>query len=211
MLKFKEMTVLSTKERILNTTEKIISEEGFSGISLRAISSRAETNLAAVNYHFGNKEKLIEDVLDRRLDNLFELRINMLDKLESGSDSPCNLKQVMEAFIAPALTMSSDNHQGGKRFMQVLARAYAEKSDYLHELLSKKYAKVIKRFATAIQRAAPHLSEQVVFWRFHFIMGSLVYVMADFGASSRTGEMSESQYFNTCCKELIDFAVCALQ
>jgi AcrR family transcriptional regulator len=204
------MTVLSTKERILNTTEKIISEKGFSSISLRTISTTAKTNLAAVNYHFGNKEKLIEMMLERRLDNLFQLRINLLDALESGSDKPCNLKQILEAFIAPALTMSNDNHQGGKRFMQVLARAYAEKSEYLHDLLSKRYADVIKRFATALQRTTPYLDEKTVFWRFHFIMGALVYVMADFGASSRSNELSETEYFNICCQELIGFAVSSL-
>ena len=204
------MTVLSTKERILNTTEKIISEKGFSSISLRTISNEAKTNLAAVNYHFGNKEKLIEMMLERRLNNLFQLRINLLDKLESGSSEPCNIKQVLEAFIAPAITMSNDNHQGGKRFMQVLARAYAEKSEYLHTLLSKRYANVIKRFAIAIQRACPHLADQVIFWRFHFIMGSLIYVMADFGASSRSNDLSDTEYFNACCNELIDFAVNSL-
>ena len=204
------MTVLSTKERILNTTEQIISEKGFSSISLRTISSDAKTNLAAVNYHFGNKEKLIEMMLERRLDNLFQLRINLLDALEAGSTKPCNLKQILEAFIAPALTMSNDNHQGGKRFMKVLARAYAEKSEYLHSLLSKRYADVIKRFSIALQRACPNLEQTTVFWRFHFIMGSLVYVMADFGASSRSNGVSESEYFKTCCNELIDFSICSL-
>lgn len=201
------MSVLSTKERILNTTEQIISEVGFSSMSMRVISTHAKTNLAAVNYHFGNKEKLIEMVLERRLDNLFQLRINLLDTLESGSENPCNLKQVLEAFIKPALTMSNDKHQGGNRFMKVLARAYAEKSDYLHDLLSKRYSETIKRFALAIKRACPHLTEQVVFWRFHFIMGSLVYVMADFGASSRTNDLTDTEYFNICCDELVDFAL----
>jgi AcrR family transcriptional regulator len=204
------MTVLSTKERILNTTEKLISEKGFSGISLRTISTHAKTNLAAVNYHFGNKEKLIEMMLERRLDILFELRINLLDELESGSSKPCNLKHILKAFIAPALTMSNDNHQGGKRFMLVLARAYAEKSEFLHSLLSKRYADIIKRFAQSIQRATPHLNENVVFWRFHFIMGSLIYVMADFGASTKTSDLSESDYFNLCCNELIEFALASL-
>ena len=204
------MTVLSTKERILNTTEQIISEKGFSSISLRTISTTAKTNLAAVNYHFGNKEKLIERMIERRMDNLFQMRLNMLDKLEAGSDKPCNLRQVLQAFIAPALTMSNDNHQGGKRFMLVLARAYAEKSEFLHNLLTNRYAEVIKRFAQALKRSAPHLDSKTIFWRFHFIMGSLIYVMSDFGASSRSSELSDKEYFNTCCNELIDFAVCAL-
>jgi AcrR family transcriptional regulator len=203
------MTVLSTKERILNTTEKIISEAGFSKISLRSISNEAKTNLAAVNYHFGNKEKLIEMVLERRLDNLFQLRMKLLDEIESGSSQPCNLDQVLNAFIAPALIMSNDSHQGGKQFMQVLAKAYAEKSEFLHGLLSKRYASIIKRFAIAIHRSCPNLNETTIFWRFHFIMGSLVYVMADFGAASIHSKLSESEYFNTCCRQLIDFALCA--
>lgn len=205
------MTVLSTKERILNTAEQIISEKGFSGMSLRSISSIAKTNLAAVNYHFGNKDKLIEMMLERRLDNLFELRINLLDELECDSDKPCDLKQILHAFIAPALTMSNDNHQGGKRFMEVLARAYAEKSEFLYDLLSKRYADSIKKFAQAIQRSCPHLERKTMFWRFHFIMGALIYVMADFGASSRTGDLSETEYFNVCCNELIDFAANSLK
>ncbi len=205
------MTVLSTKERILNTTEQLISEKGFSCISLRTISTHAKTNLAAVNYHFGNKEKLIEMMLERRLDNLFQLRTSMLDQLQSDSNNHQNLKEILEAFISPALIMSNDNHQGGKRFMQVLARAYAEKSDYLHGLLSKRYAEVIKRFATAIQAATPHLNEKIVFWRFHFIMGALTYVMADFGASSLANELSEDMYFDTCCHELIQFSLNSLE
>lgn len=205
------MSVLSTKERILNTTEKIISEVGFSKISLRNISNEAKTNLAAVNYHFGNKEKLIEMMLERRLDNLFELRIKLLDELDSGGNNPCNLDQVLNAFIAPALIMSNDEHQGGKQFMQVLAKAYAEKSEFLHALLSKRYAAHIKRFALAIKKACPHLDEETVFWRFHFIMGSLVYVMADFGAASAHSKLSNSEYFNKCCDELLSFALAAFQ
>ena len=81
------MTVLSTKERILNTTEELISEKGFTSISLRTISTHAKTNLAAVNYHFGNKEKLIEMMLERRLDNLFQLRTSLLDQVQSNPEN----------------------------------------------------------------------------------------------------------------------------
>ena len=88
-------------------------------------------------------------------------------------------------------------------------RAYAEKSEFLHGLLSKRYAANIKRFAVAIHRSCPNLDDRTIFWRFHFIMGSLIYVMADFGAASIHSQLTESEYFNTCCKQLINFALCA--
>lgn len=205
------MTTLSTKERILNSTERLIAEHGFAELSIRKISLQAHTNLAAINYHFGNKEQLINQMLERRLNNLFEVRMKMLHELNQGDEKmTCNLKQILHAFIAPALYMINDEHQGGKVFMKVLARAYAEQSDSLHDLLAKRYTPIIKEFAEAIQLASPDLPKDTVFWRFHFIIGALTYAMADFGASSMAKQMPENEYFNKSVEELIQFAEASL-
>ncbi len=47
---------MTTKDKILNAAEKLFAEQGFNGTSLREITSAAEVNLAAVNYHFGSKK-----------------------------------------------------------------------------------------------------------------------------------------------------------
>ena len=57
-----------TKTRILDAAEKLFAERGFSETSLRLITSKAEVNLASVNYHFGSKKELIRAVLARYLD-----------------------------------------------------------------------------------------------------------------------------------------------
>ena len=151
-------------------------------------------------------------MLERRLNNLFEVRMKMLHDLNQGDgDKKCNLEQILHAFIAPALFMINDEHQGGKVFMKVLARAYAEQSDSLHELLAKRYTPIIKEFAEAIHLSCPELPRQTIFWRFHFIIGALTYAMSDFGGSSMSKQMPEAEYFNTSVKELIQFAVSALQ
>ncbi|VAW45335.1 hypothetical protein MNBD_GAMMA02-1109 [hydrothermal vent metagenome] len=205
------MTTLSTKERILNSTERLIAENGFTELSIRKISLQAHTNLAAINYHFGNKQQLINQVLERRLNNLFEVRKKMLHDLSQSDTQPkCNLEQILHAFIAPALYMINDEHQGGRVFMKVLARAYAEQSDSLHELLAKRYTPIIKEFAEAIHLACPKLPRQTIFWRFHFIIGALTYTMGDFGASSLSKQMPEAEYFNQSVEELIQFAVTSL-
>lgn len=205
------MTTLSTKEKILDSTELLIAESGFSSVSIRKISQRANTNLASINYHFGDKQQLINVMLERRLNNLFDIRKKMLDELNAGTDHECVLEQVLHAFIAPALFMINDHHQGGKVFMKVLARAYAEQSDYLHELLATRYTSVIKEFADAIHKACPHLSKEAVFWRFHFIIGSLTYVMGDFGASSMSKQLDDAEYFSKSVDELINFAAASLR
>ena len=52
----------TTKGRILEATERLLAEHGFESVSLRDITTAAEVNVAAVNYHFGSKEKLFEAV-----------------------------------------------------------------------------------------------------------------------------------------------------
>jgi len=53
----------STRQRLLNAAGDCFSEEGFHGATVREISQRADANVAAVNYHFGDKYKLYEAVL----------------------------------------------------------------------------------------------------------------------------------------------------
>ena len=55
-----------TKERILDTAEILFAQKGYQAVSVRQITSAAECNLAAVNYHFGNKENLYLEVFRSR-------------------------------------------------------------------------------------------------------------------------------------------------
>ena len=55
-----------TKERILDEAESLFAQRGFDGVSVREITTAARCNLAAVNYHFGNKRKLYIEVFRSR-------------------------------------------------------------------------------------------------------------------------------------------------
>ena len=205
------MNDISTKKKILNVSHKLFAEKGFNGASIREIAKECGVNIAAINYHFGNKQQLIDQVLERRLNNLFDIRKSMLDELNQGDPNKvCNLEQILHAFIAPALFMINDEHQGGRIFMQVLARAYAEQSEALHDLMKDRYTPIIKEFAEAIGLACPELPRETIFWRFHFIIGALTYTMGHFGATSVARQMPEAEYFEKSVAELIKFAKAAL-
>src|SRR5258708_26897811 len=47
-----------TRERLLAAAGQVFAEEGFQGATIRKIKERAEANIAAVNYYFGDKERL---------------------------------------------------------------------------------------------------------------------------------------------------------
>lgn len=54
----------STKERILLAASQIFGEKGFKGATIRRIAGQARVNVAAIHYHFGDKEALYRSVLD---------------------------------------------------------------------------------------------------------------------------------------------------
>ena len=55
-----------TKERILDNAEVLFAQKGYQAVSVREITSAAHCNVAAVNYHFGNKENLYLEVFRSR-------------------------------------------------------------------------------------------------------------------------------------------------
>ena len=59
-----------TCTRILDAAEELFMQHGFEGTSMRHLTSRAGVNLAAVNYHFGSKDRLVEEVFHRGFDPL---------------------------------------------------------------------------------------------------------------------------------------------
>lgn len=198
----------STKERILGAAEDLFAQHGFAGTSLRQVTSRADVNIAAVNYHFGSKENLVNEVFRRRLDELSSKRLKALQAARSLT--PVSLEAVLGAFIEPALALTLDR-QGGSAFVRVVARAYAEKNDGLRKFLSDNYGHVLREFAKAIAEVRPELSKEDLYWRLDFVAGALTYAMADFGLIKRPAGVSEKAHSDKAAQALIRFAAAGLR
>jgi TetR/AcrR family transcriptional regulator, regulator of cefoperazone and chloramphenicol sensitivity len=56
-----------TREKLLEAAGQVFAENGFHAATVREICSRAGANVAAVNYYFGDKSELYEEVLRRAL------------------------------------------------------------------------------------------------------------------------------------------------
>lgn len=198
----------STKERILSAAEELFARHGFQGASLRQVTAAANVNLAAVNYHFGSKDNLINEVFRRRLDELTERRLAALEAATQNPDA--TLEAIIGAFVEPALSLASDRI-GGSAFMRVLARAYAEHDQSLRRFLSDNYGHVLKRFAQAIGKRMPELDKEALYWRLDFIAGALTYAMSEFGVVRRPTGRSEEEHRRHAADEFVKFAVAGLR
>jgi AcrR family transcriptional regulator len=167
---------MSTKNKILDAAESLFATQGFNGTSLREITSQAEVNLAAVNYHFGSKKELIKSVMSRYMNELSP-------RLESALVEVCerdnlNLLEVFSAFIEPLLSLNDFKENGTSYFLQLLGRGYSDSQGFLRWFLTTQYPGVINNFVKAVQKAYPELTAEEMFWRLHFTMGTVVFTMS---------------------------------
>src|SRR5262249_48968052 len=95
---------LSTRVALLDAAERLFSEYGIEGTSVRDIIKAAGANLGAINYHFGTKDRLALEVFARRLGPLNRKRVALLDALEAAAGTrPLKLEQILDALIRPVL------------------------------------------------------------------------------------------------------------
>jgi len=168
---------MSTKRKILDAAESLFADKGFNGTSLREITSLAEVNLAAVNYHFGSKKELIKAVMSRYLDEL-------APKLESALKIIClqeqkpSLNDVFSTFTAPLLSLNVFRENGTATFLQLIGRGYTDSQGFLRWFITTQYPGVINNFVQAVHKAYPELTAEDIFWRLHFVMGTVVFTMS---------------------------------
>ena len=168
-----------TKGRILEATELLFIEFGYEAMSLRQITARAKVNLAAVNYHFGSKEALMQSVLGRRLDPLNTRRLALLTACEERwTKEQLTCDHVLGALFVPALQMARNPDTGGPAFLRLMGRVYSDTSPFVQNYLLGHYAPVFGRFFEAFSAALPHVPRAELGWRLHFSLKALAGVLA---------------------------------
>jgi AcrR family transcriptional regulator len=169
----------NTRERILSVAESLFMRHGFDGASMRQITAEAHVNLAAVNYHFGSKEALIQEVFKRRLHHLNQARLEALSALErEAGDQAVKPSRIVDAFFGTLLRMAKEEPQGGFTFLRLLGRTLTDPSDFIRAFLASEYQHVIERYRAALVKALPDVPEEEIIWRFHFMLGATAYAIA---------------------------------
>jgi AcrR family transcriptional regulator len=168
-----------TRTRILDAAEELFMQHGFEGTSMRLLTAKAGVNLAAVNYHFGSKDALIEALFRRRLDPMNAARLAALEKLEADSAGrPLAAEGIIRAFVGESLRMIEDSRSGGRNFIRLLGRTYTEPAKSIRALIGQMYAPTIERYKAALERALPQMPRDELVWRMHFMFGTLSYTLA---------------------------------
>jgi AcrR family transcriptional regulator len=160
-----------TKSRILIAAESLFAKHGYAGVTLRQITAQAGVNLAAVNYHYYDKESLYREILTARLRIINRRRLDLLTAAGvRAGDDPIPLPEVIEALARPLFLPDPTPGTVGCR---LLGRLLAERPGFTDELIRTEFQPVMTRFGQAIRRHMPALPPADFVWRFSFVIGAM--------------------------------------
>ncbi len=166
------------RTRILDTAEDLFAKAGPAGVTLRSIAAAAETNVAAVNYYFGSKEKLFEEMFLRRIVPLNEERLTRLAACMASADGHPTLEAVVTAYVMPALQLADAASASARAIVVQYSLGRVLAMPEVDRMLVRYYARVREAFVTALQQSVPHLAPREVIWRYYWMGGSVMVALA---------------------------------
>ncbi len=186
---------LATKQRILSAAESLFASQGFTHTSTRMITQQAGVNLAAVNYHFGSKKNLIQAVLRNYFESVIpnlDAKLDQLEKVEQPE-----VIDIIRCVITPLIAMDKNKPHSASVFIQLLGRGYSDSQGHLRSFILGNYGDTIARLMSLFRRSVSDVSEQELFWRLHFALGSFVFSMASSNALVEIAQADFNQYPDT--------------
>lgn len=196
---------IDTKAKILDAAEALFANKGFAATSLRDITTEADVNLAAVNYHFGSKLDLLRAVFSRRLGPVNAERLELFDALHEP-----DIEQVLLAFFGPLFTRLREPGSGWTKFMQLAGRTHTDTNDEIRSCLLEQIQEVAARFIDSLRATVPDLPPAVFSARVHFIFGAMAHTIA-FCQHKDMPLVDTLPEPDAILEDLVDFAIAGLR
>lgn len=97
--------ITDKKEHIMNAAIELFAEKGFEGSSIRDLATRADVNVAMVNYYFGSKDKLFEAIVEYKA----SFMRGKLDEIEANTELTEieKIDAIIENYVAKILSNPS--------------------------------------------------------------------------------------------------------
>ena len=195
-----------TRTALIDAAEHVFARDGFEGASLREIMRDAGANPAAVHYHFGGKDGLLEHVLDRVVGPIVTRRMHALAVLrEQRPTGPLPVRDLAEAFLRPDFDAIAELRARGPGRAALIGHAYAQPTDHVRELMYRQFDPVGAAFFLEFIAALAPRDAATVRWRLRWaVVGVIVALFGN--ADEPDGPVDDEAFERT-----VDFVVAGLE
>src|ERR1700735_232778 len=176
-----------TRTAILAAAERLYADRGFGDVTLRDIVAAAAANLAAVDFYFCSKEKLIAELFVTRSLATNRERLNELKAAEEKGGGRAGIDAILRALVGPTLRGCLGPERERSTAARFMIRASIESVPPIRRIKNREIDH-LRKFADAMRRSLPDRSDVDIYWGLHFALAMAHQTIRD---SERLTKLSE--------------------
>jgi AcrR family transcriptional regulator len=179
------------RERILAAAETLFARKGMEKSSMRELTALAGVNVAAVNYYFRSKEGLAEELFDSVAQRVNQARLTELDAHladAAAHHAPPALEAILSSFIRPYV--ETEAGPAGPLLAQLILQHRLAPSDMTVRVVTRHFDPCGLRYVEALAAAVPGVPTAEWFWRYTFMVSTVILTVTDQSAHNRLARLS---------------------
>ncbi len=155
------------KRNLLDATESLVVEKGFDLVSVRDITGAIKANVAAVNYHFGSREGLMDLVMSHVMEAVDAARVEALenaarpyyaeatkDRLESRGP----VEAIVAAYVNSVLSAAGRAEMDLPFFLKLAGRVMVFPTALMSQALADDRKQMNDLYLKALAGAVPQMA-----------------------------------------------------
>ncbi len=194
----------TTEQRLVAAAEWLFAERGVGAVSLRTVMQAAGTNVAAIHYHFGSKEGLLDAVLRGRLDQVTGERNAVLRTL---SEVDITAHDLARAFVQPVVAVLES---GGEHWIRLVGRLLTTGGEGLG-VISESFFERNAAFVERLEHLSPGVDRRTLNFRLTQAMNVTLTVLGDVALTRRLqGQDAAAWTTDEVVADLVDVVAAVL-
>lgn len=172
-----------TLEHILDAAEYLFSKHGLYGVTLRDVAQKVGVHTSLMHYYFEDKFALFKQVFVRRAHTTSDRRMKALDQYEKSVRGKPTVAGALHAFLDTDFDLYMNGGDGWRNY-----GAFGSQLSNTPEgaaMFDEYFDPVVLRLIGILRKALPDVSEENIFWGYHFVTGSFMHSLSRSGRLDR--------------------------
>lgn len=164
---------------ILDAAEGLFSIHGFHGVTVREVAKDAGVDPALLNYYFGSKRGLFDEVFLRRAKVVNERRLLSMERYETSTPA-LTVEGCLQSFFEPVLLLWETGGEGWKNYLRLVALVNNTPA-WGGNTMTQFFDPVIDKLIGLLRIVLPTAHDEDLYWCYHFVSGALSLSFAETG------------------------------
>ncbi|WP_342133526.1 TetR family transcriptional regulator [Hydrogenophaga sp. OTU3427] len=166
-----------SSRRLVQAARDLVAERGLSGLKVLDVAARADANVALINYHFGGRDGLLDEVIRGMASQIANDRLDRLSRL-LALDTPPDAREVLRCWIEPWIenVELASNREVMQVMLHLMFAADVDRKRKEHVLESS--VKVTALYLDTLSNCYPHVPRGKMMWRMLCAIGASYLVLA---------------------------------